>query len=107
MDTIAALAAVPAGGPHAPVLAILAAATLATSCMAALAWRSVAAWRGVALQLWLAAAAWVVLQHAVVLAFWTLHWLNFWLFFVLLAFVQSGLLARPRSIGEGQGLGLD
>jgi hypothetical protein len=96
-DTIAALAADPAGGLHALALAILAAATLATSCMAALAWRSAAAWRGVALQIWLTAAAWVVLHHAVVLTFWTLHWLNFWLFFVLLAFVQMRRREGPAS----------
>jgi hypothetical protein len=96
-DTAAGLAADPTGGSHAPVLAVLAAATLATSAMAALAWRSAAAWRGLALQLWLTAAAWLVLHHAVILAFWTLHWLNFWLFFVLLAFVQMRRKEGPAA----------
>ena len=50
--------------------------------------RSARAWRGVFLHLWFAGAVWLMLHHLVVLIYWTLHWLNFWIFFVLLAFVQ-------------------
>lgn len=69
----------------------LAVVTLTTAVMGGmgwLAWRSPRAWRGLFLHLWLAAAAWLLLHYLVVLVYWTLHWLNFWIFFVLLAFVQ-------------------
>ena len=68
--------------------ALLLASTAGVAGMASLAWRSGGTWRGVFLHLWLAAAAWLVLHHLVILIYWTLHWLNFWVFFVLLAFVQ-------------------
>ena len=68
--------------------ALLLASTAAIAGMSWLAWRSARTWRGVVLHLWFAWAVWLMLHHLVVLLYWTLHWLNFWIFFVLLAFVQ-------------------
>jgi hypothetical protein len=68
--------------------ALLLGSTAAIAGMSLLAWRSARAWRGVFLHLWFAGAVWLMLHHLVVLIYWTLHWLNFWIFFVLLAFVQ-------------------
>lgn len=82
--------------PTALALAGAALAAAAAGARAAFLWRSRAAWRGAALFA-ARAAAWAATLHAaVVLAFWTVHWLNFWLLFILLLFVEL-----RRREGEG------
>lgn len=60
----------------------------AASLRAASTWRLRQAWRGPLLfTAW--SSAWTAVLHGLlVLTFWTIHWLNFWLFFILLLFVE-------------------
>lgn len=67
------------------------------SARAALVWRSREAWRGPVL-FTVRTLTWAAILHAgLVLAFWTVHWLNFWLLFILLLFVE---LRRHESGGS-------
>lgn len=69
-------------------LACVALGLVATSVRAGLAWRSWRAWRGPVLYAARTLASAALLHAGLVLVFWTVHWLNFWLLFVLLLFVE-------------------
>jgi hypothetical protein len=78
-------------------LGLVALGLTATSVRAVLVWRSREAWRGPALFA-AGTVAWAAVLHAgLVLAFWTVHWLNFWLIFILLLFVE---LRRREGAGS-------
>lgn len=73
---------------HAVAVGLLAAAAAGATLIAVAACRSPEAWRGLFLHVWLSLMLWLLLYHFLLLAYWTVHWLNFWIFFILLLFVQ-------------------
>ncbi len=64
-------------------------ALTAVNCViAVLGWRSFGALRGMAAHVLIGLSVWIVLTVGVLAGFWVIHWLNFWVFLVLLIVLE-------------------
>lgn len=70
------------------ILAGIAVLTLINGLIAAAGWRSIQAVRGLAVHVILAASRAVIFYIWVLTALWVIHWLNFWIFLVLLCVIE-------------------
>lgn len=62
--------------------------TLINVVIAVLGWRSLGAWRGIAVHVLSALITAAFVTLVTILLIWVVHWLNFWIFAVLLALVE-------------------